>query len=85
MEATFFYKVIVPASFKLLTGIPRMAQRIFNHPRIKVLRLDTQYPVLIMQVYIPAYNALQVIQVRANVMNMFPVAQIGFKNEDVHI
>lgn len=62
-----------------------MVQRIFNNPRTNVLRLNAQYPVPILQVYIPPYNTLQVIQVCANVVDMLPIAQIGFKNEDVHI
>jgi hypothetical protein len=28
---------------------------------------------------------LQIIQVRTYMMNMLPVTEIGFKNEDVHI
>ena len=71
--------------FQLLTGIPCVAQRMFNNPRTNVLGFNTQDPVFIMQVHIPAYNTLEAIQVCTHLQNMLPVAQIGFKNEDVHI
>jgi hypothetical protein len=72
-------------SLQFFTGIPRMAQRIFDHPRAQVLRFDPQDPVFIMHVHIPPDNTLQVIQVRTNVVNMLPVTEVGLKNKDVHI
>ena len=62
-----------------------MAQRIFNHPRAQVLRFNTQYPVLIVQVHIPPYYTLQGIQVRTNVVNVLPVTEVGLENKDVHM
>ena len=71
--------------FQFLTGVARVAQGVFNHPRAQVPGFDTQYLILVVQVYIPSYNSLEVIKVRTNVIDVLPVAQIGFKNEDVHI
>lgn len=71
--------------FKFLTGIAGIRYRVFHHAWVQPLRFNTQYPVLIMEVYIPADNTLQVVQVRTKMMNMLPVTEIGFKNEDVHI
>jgi hypothetical protein len=60
------------------------AEGVLDCARVEIAGLDTQYFILIVQVYIPADDALQLVQKISCMKNVLAVAEIGLKNKDFH-
>jgi hypothetical protein len=69
LEQTLLIKLM-----QFLTTVTRIAKRMFHLPWTQVLGFNAQYLVSVVQVHIPADDALQVIQKIARMEDVFAVA-----------